>query len=341
MFIKPSVENQVVVMSRELRHSPWIFNFLWMWCSTGSPEESSNLCHSSKHVPFCFTMKEYSGHKWLLLPWDLLSKGLWAVLLLHFLLLAQFGGSSLWGSRSSLCSPACTAESSGIPYLVAVLEKAVFASQFLFQVLNEGLFCPSNFLVWCLLHRVDAGLFVIHGLWVTTYAGRENKVIPIGLLDYLLQLHRMPMKMWACLLKTVVWMNPQSIREVNRPSWVIEYENLKGKKHHGAAKSLSVLPQYSFSIPAVPLTAWPCNPWPPSAPGAGYYIRFWKMPGKVEHPSAWVAKVCWRSQHSVLTGSNLVCDLQWGLLCCACLQKLFLFQILFLLLLGNFYCWLD
>lgn len=181
------------------------------------------------------------------LSWDLLGFWVWGVLLLHFLLLlAQLGGSSLWGTRSSLCIPACTTGRSLIPYLVAVLEKAVFASEFLFQVLNEGLFCSSNFLVWCLLHRVDAGLLVIHGLRVTTRAGRENKVIPIGLLDYLLQLH---MKMWTCLLKTVVQMNPQSIWEMNRPSWVIEYQNLKGKKHHGAAKSLSVLPQHSFSIP--------------------------------------------------------------------------------------------
>lgn len=184
------------------------------------------------------------------LSWDLLGFWVWGVLLLHFLLLlAQLGGSSLWGTRRSLCIPACTTGRSLIPYLVAVLEKAVFASEFLFQVLNEGLFCSSNFLVWCLLHRVDAGLLVIHGLRVTTRAGRENKVIPIGLLDYLLQLHRMHMKMWTCLLKTVVQMNPQSIWEMNRPSWVIEYQNLKGKKHHGAAKSLSVLPQHSFSIP--------------------------------------------------------------------------------------------
>lgn len=207
-----------------------------------------------------------------------LSKGLWTVLLLHFLLLlAQFGGSSLWGSSSSLCPPACISGSSLIPYLVAVLEKAVFASEFLFQVLNESLFCSSNFLVRCLLHRVDAGLFVIHGLRVTTHAGRENKVIPTGLLDYLLQLHRVHTKMWACLLKTVVQMNPESIWEVNRPNWVIEYQNLKGKKHHDAAKSLSVLPQHSFSIPTS--CRGPSQPDPAihshgiqSAPGAGYYI---------------------------------------------------------------------
>lgn len=95
----------------------------------------------------------------------------WAVLLQHFLLLsAQFGVPL--GTRTILHIPAFTTKShsklalssAGFPYLVAILEKVVFASELLFQVLNEGLFCSSNFMVGCLLHRVDASLFVIHWL---------------------------------------------------------------------------------------------------------------------------------------------------------------------------------
>jgi len=61
-------------------------------------------------------LKEYSGLKWLkellLGSAEVLSKAVWAVLLLHFLLRsAQFGGSSLWGTRTSLCIPVCTTKS--------------------------------------------------------------------------------------------------------------------------------------------------------------------------------------------------------------------------------------